>query len=103
MAFCCIERTLSSVEQATTDATRACQPAPYSGRVELLRATAQYSRLEYEPYAGWGRLAANLRIHDVPGDHVTLLSAPWVATLGERLRTCLDEARAAVPTRQAAR
>jgi amino acid adenylation domain-containing protein len=83
------------VEQATTAATRAYRPAPYDGRVDLIRATAQGSRLAYEPHVGWGRCTGGgLRIHDVPGDHVTLLSQPWVMSLGERLRACLDEARA---------
>lgn len=82
------------VEQATTAATRAYRPGPYGGRVDLIRASAQDSRLAYEPHVGWGRCAeGGLRIHDVPGDHVTLLSQPWVMPLAERLRACLDEAR----------
>jgi aspartate racemase len=83
------------VERATSAATRAYRPAVYRGRVDLIRATGQYSRLAFEPHVGWGRCTdGGLRIHDVPGDHVTLLSPPWVAPLGERLRACLDEARA---------
>jgi len=82
-----------AVELATSAATRAYRPRPYRGEADLLRATGQDSRLAYEPQAGWGRVVGGLRIHDVAGDHVTLLSPPWVTELGERLRACVDRAQ----------
>ena len=81
-----------AVELATSAATRAYRPRPYRDDAHLIRATGQDSRLAYEPQAGWGRIVGGLRIHDVPGDHVTLLSPPWVTALGERLRACVDHA-----------
>ncbi len=81
------------VELATTAATRAYRPRPYPNGADLIRATGQDSRLAYEPQAGWGRIVEGLRIHDVPGDHVTLLSPPWVNAVGERLRACVDRAQ----------
>lgn len=43
--------------------------APYSGRITLLRATQTYGIYD-DVATGWDRVAAELEVHDVPGDHI---------------------------------
>ena len=47
---------------------------------------------------GWGRLAAGgVEVHDMPGDHLSMLSEPNVRTVASTLRACLDRAAAPLP------
>jgi amino acid adenylation domain-containing protein len=73
-------------------------PRPYRGRVTLFRARAQpLSRLQGWDL-GWGQLAGEgVELCVVPGSHDTLLRAPYVGVLAERLRVCLAKAQAAAP------
>ena len=51
----------------------------------LLRATDQHS--DPETIARWRHLSShNLEVHNVPGDHFTMMRAPHVSTVVERLR-----------------
>jgi thioesterase domain-containing protein len=60
-------------------------PQIYSGRIVLLK--GEKSSLE------WSKLAAKgLEILDVPGRHLDLLRGPHAQVLGEKLRSCLDQA-----------
>ena len=53
------------------------------------------SEVRRSPTWGWCRYAEGpVEIHDVPGDHVTMLAEPHVAVLAERLKACLDEVQA---------
>jgi thioesterase domain-containing protein/acyl carrier protein len=67
----------------------------YGGRVALLRAIEHPPAINPEPTIGWAKLlSGKLEIHDVPGDHATLIKEPNVQVLAEKLRTCLSEAQA---------
>ncbi len=64
----------------------------YAGRVTLLRAAEV--RVE-DPALGWEALVTEpLEIHEMPGDHVTLLSRATVGELAARLRRCFEKLRA---------
>jgi thioesterase domain-containing protein len=42
----------------------------------------------------WQKLAqGELQVHELPGDHYTLLQSPHVKVLGERLRACVAGAK----------
>src|SRR5258707_1208696 len=46
-----------------------------------------------DPKLGWQGLAAGgLEIHEVPGDHNTILLEPHVGALAEKLRRCIEKA-----------
>jgi thioesterase domain-containing protein len=88
--------TYRRVERATTRASRMYIPRAYPGRAVLLRTMGRSSRLAYEPLLGWGPLVmGGLTVHDVPGDHFTVLSRPQVEALARQLRACLDYAQPA--------
>ena len=69
------------------------RPRPYAGSLELFvseERAADASR----PDSGWGRLAkGGVRVHQVPGDHYSILTAPGVDVLAERLRGLLHGTR----------
>jgi thioesterase domain-containing protein len=67
------------------------EPQPYDGPTLLFqradRPTGRYRDSQY----GWGKLANNLQICEVPGDHMTMFSDPNVQVIGERLGVSLRE------------
>jgi syringomycin synthetase protein SyrE len=47
-----------------------------------------------DPLLGWGGLAeGGVELHQVPGEHVSMLQEPHVRVVGETLRRCLEQAR----------
>jgi amino acid adenylation domain-containing protein len=64
-------------------------PKRYRGRVILFRSGARPKR---RPDLGWRRVASNLAVCEVPGDHLTSITR-HAAALGERLRACLAPPR----------
>ena len=64
-------------------------PCSYNGRVDVFRAREENH--EGEPTLGWGRLSINsLNIHDVPGNHATMLLEPNVGELARSVSICLE-------------
>ena len=65
---------------------------PYPGRVTLFRAADSWEESGRGPYLGWDHVAVGgVEVHEVPGDHVTLLEEPHVRVLAARLKTCLAD------------
>ncbi|MGH9239402.1 MAG: non-ribosomal peptide synthetase, partial [Vicinamibacterales bacterium] len=69
----------------------------YEGRVTLFRSTGLPPGVTVaasnDPSLGWSALCAELEIHDMPGDHATMMVEPHVLTLAEYLRLALASAR----------
>ncbi len=69
----------------------------YSGRAILFRAIQQPVE-EYQvidPQLGWGSLVAGgLEIQEVPGDHYSMFSEPYVSVLAKKLKASLEQAQA---------
>jgi len=63
-------------------------PRPYPRPVTLFT-TAETVARTGDPRLGWQRLARDINLHPVPGNHLTLLRQPHVQTLAEQLRSCL--------------
>jgi acyl transferase domain-containing protein/thioesterase domain-containing protein/SAM-dependent methyltransferase len=81
--------------------TMAYVPKAYPYRVTLFRATRLGGRFAKDPTMGWGLLAAGgVAVHDLPGEHLTVLRRPHVLALAEALRRCLDEASRAPAARR---
>jgi thioesterase domain-containing protein len=50
---------------------------------------------EVDPLKGWGKLATDgVDLHQVPGNHFTMLREPNVQALGEQLRECIEQTQA---------
>jgi len=70
------------------------EPAPYHGPVVLFRALEQeIVRYEEDRKLGWGGLATELTVLDIPGNHDNLLLEPQVAVLCRLMRQELKTAR----------
>jgi thioesterase domain-containing protein/acyl carrier protein len=69
--------------------------SPYPGKITLFRAMETFSQFEaiaVNPTLGWRKLAVGgLVIHDVPGNHVTILQKPNVSVLADKLKICIQE------------
>jgi thioesterase domain-containing protein len=65
---------------------------PPAGSFPLLLLRAADEHKVPDTIARWSRLSSNkLEVHDVPGDHVTMMRVPHVATLAEFLRNRLAQ------------
>ena len=74
-----------------TEAWRAYQPQVYSGRIILFRASESTGDGSQKRDMGWGRLTSGeVEVHEVPGDHISMIHEPHVRVLAERLRGYLD-------------
>jgi amino acid adenylation domain-containing protein len=65
-------------------------PQNYPNRITLFRAVEQSDSLGQEPTLGWSALASDIQLHQVPGNHLSLLKQPHVQTLAQQLRRCLS-------------
>ena len=65
-------------------------PKPYSGKITLFRASRQMWGVVPDPTLGWSRIPNELEIHEVPGNHGSLVTEPYVSGLVKALRECLD-------------
>lgn len=65
-------------------------PKPYDGRLDLFRAIDQKAIWEPDPLLGWtGFAVGGIRVHDIPGDHISIMMEPNVCVLADSLRQCL--------------
>jgi hypothetical protein len=66
------------------------RPKPFFGRVVLLR--TQEADLSYptDPTSGWGSVAAQVEVHNLPGDHVTC-QTEHLDDVAQAISTCLSE------------
>jgi thioesterase domain-containing protein len=72
-------------------------PRAYAQRVTLFRATRLGGRFGKDATMGWGLLAAGgVEVHELPGEHLTLLRQPHVTALAAALERSLEEARGRV-------
>jgi amino acid adenylation domain-containing protein len=62
---------------------------PYSGRVTLFKAAESAYTVGSDRTLGWSALATDVQLHQVPGNHLSLLRQPHVQTLAQQLRQCL--------------
>jgi thioesterase domain-containing protein/acyl carrier protein len=73
------------------DVVRSYVPRSYKGRVVFLRTRAMLELSPSDPTTGWSRVAADLKVFDVPGNHLTCLTV-HAKSLAETLSPCLQAA-----------
>ena len=85
-------RRLLEVLRANLRALHAYLPGSYPGPVTLFRA-AGATAPQPDPTCGWRSLATGgVEVHEVPGDHYSIVREPHVRVLSDLLRTRLDDA-----------
>jgi thioesterase domain-containing protein len=81
---------IQNVKEANFMAAPNYRPRPYAGHVTVFRASEKILNLSSDPKAGWKHLAlGGVTIHEVPGNHLSLVEEPHVRVLVEKLRACL--------------
>ncbi|QRK14210.1 LLM class flavin-dependent oxidoreductase [Archangium violaceum] len=87
------------------DQQSAYTPAsPYPGRITFLRASVLHpdnvpiEELRWtveDPAMGWGRFSTQaVEVHQVPGDHLSMMTEPHVRSVAGCLKECIDKALA---------
>ncbi|MFL5448488.1 MAG: thioesterase domain-containing protein, partial [Gemmatimonadales bacterium] len=86
---------LRQPSRALEQAARCYRPSPYPGSVTLFKARLPGSPASAEGTLGWARVAkGGVEVHQVSGEHMTMMHEPQVEELARQLRVCLDRARA---------
>jgi thioesterase domain-containing protein len=80
--------------QREYEVLEAYRPAPWSGRIALLRAETQPLLLWHdEPALGWSALArGGVEIVRIPGNHSTIMREPHVGALASAVGACMAAA-----------
>lgn len=82
------------VEAANKQALKAYLPQPYPLQVTLFRAINQPVGASWytDAQLGWRKLATQgVEVHDVPGDHLSLMAKPDVQVLAAKFKLCLEK------------
>jgi len=65
-------------------------PDRYGGRVTLFSSSEGPARKTTDPTLGWRKVAAEVNVVQVPGNHLTCITE-YVKVLAERMQLCIDE------------
>jgi amino acid adenylation domain-containing protein len=82
---------LVNVKEANYLASRRYSAKPYSGKVTLFIAEDKLASDARALRDAWAVMAlGGVDVHEVPGNHVTLIEPPHVSVLARKLQDCLD-------------
>ncbi|MEX0938058.1 MAG: non-ribosomal peptide synthetase [Pirellulales bacterium] len=65
------------------------RPAHYSGRLDLLLGAQPLAPVRHDPREEWSALCNRVVLHEVPGNHLTLIHPPHVQSLANTLNQAL--------------
>ncbi|MBE9228059.1 amino acid adenylation domain-containing protein, partial [Phormidium sp. LEGE 05292] len=65
-------------------------PNNYPNRIAVFKATEQIDSVKHDRTLGWSKLASDIQLHQVPGNHLSLLKPPHVQILAQQLGQCLS-------------
>jgi aspartate racemase len=90
---------LKKVEEYNMLAIRKYRPRPYPGRITLFPPSTRSVGEFPDPEQGWGSLAlGGVEIHEVTGDHLMMLTEPYVEVVAQKLGECIRRSREQKPT-----
>jgi amino acid adenylation domain-containing protein len=88
-----LPRPLKEVRRVFASAEEVYKPQVYFGSATWFRATEKGLRGVDNPTDDWSKwVTGGVEVHDIEGDHGSILKAPDVRLLAESLRTCLNKA-----------
>ncbi|NEP08027.1 MAG: hypothetical protein F6K34_26595, partial [Okeania sp. SIO4D6] len=83
------------VFQATAIASYNYEARPYPGNIVLFNASEQLIDIGGDRTLGWRDcVGGEIEIHEIPGEHFSIIREPQVRVLAERLMLCRDRALA---------
>jgi amino acid adenylation domain-containing protein len=82
----------SEPQQNSSNEMYAYVPQAYGGHVILFNAIDKFSSYKFSPDLGWKKfITGELEIHDISGDHSSLLEEPHVRILASALKKCIEK------------
>ncbi len=81
---------LLQIVYANSQAVYRYVPQNYPNRITLFKATEASDLTGQDPTLGWNALANDIQLHQVPGNHLSLLKQPHVQVLAQQLRQYLS-------------
>jgi amino acid adenylation domain-containing protein len=72
------------------------RPQSYQGRIVLLRTNDLDFSYPADRTAGWGKLAPQIEVHDLPGDHGTCVTE-YIGDVAKHIGRCLDNYKPKAP------
>jgi hypothetical protein len=72
------------------------RPQSYQGRIVLLRTNHLGFSYPADRTAGWGKLAPQIEVHDLPGDHGTCVTE-YIGDVAKHIGRCLDNYKPKAP------
>ncbi|MUH00250.1 amino acid adenylation domain-containing protein [Scytonema sp. UIC 10036] len=86
-------RPMMNVFRANSQATLSYIPQLYPNQVTLFKSGVQSTTAHQDSSLGWEQLAlGGVEVHQIPGNHLTMLRKPHVRVLAEQLQICIDRA-----------
>lgn len=85
-----VPQDLGKIEYINLLAGTQYHPEPYSGKVTIFRSTIREISEETDRALGWGGLAAQIEVVDIPSKHLDLFREPNVRVLAEKLKSMID-------------
>lgn len=93
-----LPKPLKAVRKILAAAELAYQPQPYFGTATWLRASKKALRGLDNPQDDWSRwVTGGVEIHEIDGDHGSIMKEPMVSILAKKLRSCLANAQEKCP------
>jgi thioesterase domain-containing protein len=92
-----LPRDLKNVRAAALRAERQYVAQAYPGRVTLFRARETDLAYVDEQVKGWESVSlGGVEVHEIPGDHATMMQDPQVRQLAAQIRVCLEKRQSPV-------
>jgi thioesterase domain-containing protein/acyl carrier protein len=88
-----LPQSFGTIEDVNRFAALHYSPKLYNGRLTLFRAAPDRPNLDSQ--LGWGRVATEVAVHEIPGDHNEITDEPHVRVLAAKLSRSLEEANLA--------
>lgn len=80
------------IEDANRQAAINYLPRIYSGKITLFRAIERPTTKYHYPLLGWEEFTeSGVEVVEVPGHHKTLILEPYIRSLAEKLKLCLEK------------
>lgn len=83
---------LLRVFYANSQAAARYTPKAYADKITLFRTAQPLGKVPQDSTLGWSQLTATeVEIHQVPGNHLSMMKKPYVQVLAEQLRHCIEQ------------
>lgn len=85
-----VPQDLGKIEYISLLAGMQYHPGAYSGKVTIFRSSVREVSEGTDRALGWGGLAAQIEVIDIPSNHFNLFKEPNVRVLSEKLKSMID-------------